>query len=668
MASLQSWEERNLAEYAKALALELATEGKDATARQLAGLCLKNLLVSPNDQLQIKKHDRWKEIPGPIRAEVKGALLRTFVSEDRNARHTAGRAAAEVAAIELPYREWGEFVPTMLQNVRAETSEGTKIASLECLGFACERIGQMEHLPNIDEQTTNEMLTAVIDGIQQGRPENVRLVACVALKNSLLYAQSNMERKQERDHIMANVLTACSSSNENVRKEAFACISSIAYLYYEKLQEYMQHFFELTTNAIKNDEEPIAKEAIEFWSTICESEIDYIDEEVDLAQQGVPVQTVCRRYVQQALEHLVPLLLEAMTKHPEDALESDRMDQFTIEVAASTCLTFMAQTVEDAITASVLPFVQSHIQDENWHYREAAIMAFGCILEGASTASIGMAVQQSIPVLLSALGDANIQVKHTTAFTISKVCEAHSSAIPQEVLPVLVNTLIQRMQNEKPNVATQLCTALNRLGAAFDNDDTGTRTGTNSLSPYMKLVLESLMKTADRPDAKEGNLRTAAFETINVYVANSAPDCKPLLLQLLPAIVERFRVTFSLPVLNVTDRDDKEGLQGLLCGLIQVLVQNLERPEVAPLADAIMTNLIQALESKSNTCHNEAFLAIDAIADIMAEDFEVRSYYSKGFAPPCCSTPALEIYANVAPVSCCWVAPIRCISSMQNNC
>ena len=44
----------------------------------------------------------------------------------------------------------------------------------------------------------------------------------------------------------------------------------------------------------------------------------------------------------------------------------------------------MAGCCGDDVVASVLPFVQGNITNENWKYRDAAIMAFGSILEGPS--------------------------------------------------------------------------------------------------------------------------------------------------------------------------------------------------------------------------------------------------------------------------------------------
>ena len=40
----------------------------------------------------------------------------------------------------------------------------------------------------------------------------------------------------------------------------------------------MQDIFSITAKAVKTDEEPVALQAIEFWSSICDEEIDILQE------------------------------------------------------------------------------------------------------------------------------------------------------------------------------------------------------------------------------------------------------------------------------------------------------------------------------------------------------------------------------------------------------
>jgi len=64
------------------------------------------------------------------------------------------------------------------------------------------------------------------------------------------------------------------AQDARVREASFECLVKIAANYYEKLPAYMQQIFSLTHRAALEDEEDVAKQAIEFWCTICEEEID----------------------------------------------------------------------------------------------------------------------------------------------------------------------------------------------------------------------------------------------------------------------------------------------------------------------------------------------------------------------------------------------------------
>lgn len=618
--TLKEYEERNLAEYATALASQVATEGNDLMARQLAGLCLKNILVAKDESLLLQKHEAWKQLSPEVRTQVKNSLLQALRSSQAVACHTAAQAAAEVAAVELPYKEWPELVPTLLENLKTQ-GEASQVASLECLGFTCERIAMLETLP-IEESTTDTMLTTIVNGMQPSRGPAINLAAATAMRNSLVFADVNINRKPERDAIVKNICEATRSSSAPVRRVAFECLTEIATLYYDKLAEYMDTIFQLTVQAIQQDEEDVAKQAIEFWTSLCEVEIEILDEMEDARIKGVPPPRTCTRYMQAAIEHLGPVLLEALTKQEEDADAED--DHCNISMVASLCLSSVAQTVEDLVIPVIMPFVTANIQNENWRMREAATMAFASILDGTSAEAIGPAVNQSIPILLQALGDSNALVRDSSAYTIGRICDLHVRSIPAETFPTLVNGLQSKLLTESPRTASQACTAIHNVSAAFADDEASLSTGTNALSQYVPSLLDTLLKCADRKDADEHNLRVAAMEAVTCLVQYSAADVKPVLLQLLPVVLQRLGASFTIPTVTNEEREKKEGLQGLLCGLIQVLALRLDKENVLPQADTIMSNVLQVLQSKNATCHQEAFSAISAVADSLESDFEVR--------------------------------------------
>jgi len=610
-------------EFAGALATELASEGKSVFVRQLAGIHFKNLLVARDDVVQSAKHDKWKAMDPTARTKVKELIIGALRSPEQIARHTSAQACAEVAAIELPFNEWPDFLTTLMENVTSASQEdGVKIATLECLGFTCERIATIDSAPEIAPETTDRMLTTIVDGIRADRPDQIRLSAATALRNSLLFTRKNMDNPNERNMIMQTICEATQSTNALVRAASYECIVQIAFQYYNKLADYMQTLFQLTFQTISSDEEAVALQAIEFWSTLCEEEMELIDEAAECTERGDPVGDgrECVRYVAAALEHLGPLLTETLTKQDEDADVDD--DVWNLSMAGATCLALVANTVEDLIVPIIMPFVQQHIKSENWRYREAATMGFSSILDGPSIEAIGPYVNQSIPVLLAALSDPHHLVKDTTAWTIGRICDLHVRAIPEESFPTLVNGLMNKLIPEPPRVSNQACFALHNLAAAFAGDMATNASGTNALSPYMPTLLQTLLQVCDREDAGESNLRIAAIEAISVLIQNSAPDIKPILVQLLPVVVDRLTQSFAMSTLTNEDKEQKEGLQGLYCGLIQVLCMKIGRSDTITYSDSIMTNLLQVLQIKNATCHEEAFSAISAVADQLESDFE----------------------------------------------
>lgn len=586
------------------------------------------MLNAKDGQMQMQKHQRWKSLDATARNSVKEQLLIAFRSAEPNVPNMATQPAAEIAAVELPYNEWPAFLPTVLENCSSpQSTEAIKVASIQCLGYTAERaaeLGDISDGQDIPDEAMDSMLTAIVGGIQSGGPEGIRLAATTALRNALVFCNKNMEKKQERDAIMNAVCEATQSQDKNVRTAAFDCLAQIAYLYYNNLQDYMTTLFELTVKAIKTDEESVAKNAVEFWNTICDVEQERLDEAAEMAEQGIPVppDRQCVRYAEAALGQLVPLLLETLTKQEEDTDD----DTYNLHMAGSVSLGLFSQTVEDRIVGFVMPFVTQNIQNENWRFRDAAIMAFQCILDGPSTATIGPAVSQSIPALLSAISDPHPIVRDTTAHCISQICKLHVSSIPNDMFPNLLQELMNKCGDPSPKVASQACSAIHNLASAFQDEAHGEQQS-NALSPFMPTLLQVLWQVCDREDATESNLRVAAMEAIAILVQVSALDQKALLVQLLPAVIERLSQAVNQATLTNEDVENKEQLQGLLCALFQVLYQKLEKNEVAQYTDQVMTLLLMVLQAQNASCHEEVFSAISAIADLLEEDFAVSVCY-----------------------------------------
>ncbi|KAF8412097.1 hypothetical protein HHK36_000052 [Tetracentron sinense] len=213
------------------------------------GLILKNALDAKEPHQKFELAERWLSLDSAVKAQIKMSLLQTLSSPVPDARSTASQVIAKIAAV--------------VQGMNS--SEGNN---------------------------------------------NVRLAAMQALYNALRFAQANFTNDVERDFIVRGVCEATLSPEVKIQQAAFECLVSISSTYYETLAPYIQDIFIITAKAVREDEEPVALQAIEFWSSICDVEIDILDDYGGdfSGDSDIP----CFNFIKQALPVLVPMLSETL--------------------------------------------------------------------------------------------------------------------------------------------------------------------------------------------------------------------------------------------------------------------------------------------------------------------------------------------------------------------
>jgi len=289
--NLTRFQEQNLPSFLLSLSVELAHNEKPIESRRLAGIVLKNSLDAKDAVRKEHLVQQWMAIDISIKSQIKDLLLRTLGSVATEARHTSAQVIAKIASIEIPKKQWPELIGCLLNNMtQQDKPAGLKQATLETLGYVCEEISHED----LVQDEVNAVLTAVVQGMNlaEHSPE-VRLAAARALYNALDFAQTNFENEMERNYIMKMVCETAISKEVEIRQAAFECLVSIASTYYEKLEPYMQALFELTSNAVKGDEEAAALQAIEFWSSICDEEIELQEYESTESGDSGPPHSLC---------------------------------------------------------------------------------------------------------------------------------------------------------------------------------------------------------------------------------------------------------------------------------------------------------------------------------------------------------------------------------------
>jgi importin subunit beta-1 len=506
-------------------------------------------------------------------------------------------------AIDVPHNLWPALLPTLFQNISSlDTSNTTKVASLEALGYMCDAMKE-----KVDDLIVNQILGSIIEGMRNDRPDEIRLAAITALNNSIEFTDSNFEKENERNALMTAICEATQSKLVKIRERAFECCATVAEFHYDKLQPYVETLYNLTMRAIQTDESTVGMQALEFWTAIAIEEAELFENISD----GIENSSALLNIIKQASPTLIPLVLECMTKQEED---NDDENAWNISAAAAVLLESIASIIRDEVVPLTLPFIIQNINNSNWRFKEAAILAFGEILDGPSDDKIGPLVREAMPVLLTCLQDRHPLTRESTAWTIGKICQLHWASLGPELKQPMVESLSITLGDRVERVISRICFAFHAIGeACFDQCDAPS----NFLSNVIVSIIPKLFAVATRQDLENENLANDAFEALNKMIQNSAIDSHPFLIQLLHETLNRLEQCL-LPNIDIQNRSN---LQAYLCTVIAEIVFKLTFEEFGAFADRTMQLLLQVFQSRGASAHEDAFLAIGNVVDNLKENF-----------------------------------------------
>ncbi|EIM80114.1 karyopherin Kap95 [Stereum hirsutum FP-91666 SS1] len=632
---LESASRENYPAYMLMLSAELVNENSQVFTRNAAGLALKNALTARESSRQTEFSSRWLAVDNDTRSKIKQDVLMALHSPSSKVGIVAAQGVAAIANVELPVGQWPELIEILLGFVNNAANTPLRIATLNAIGYICESID-----PDVLAVRANEILTAVVHGARKDEPSpEVQLAAIQALYNSLSFIRDNFEREGERNYIMQVVCEATQNPSIPVQVAAFECLVRIMNLYYDKMAFYMERaLFGLTVMGMKSSEEQVALQAIEFWTAVAEDETN-MESEWQEAQDGlIDAEIEEPKYFSRiALPEIIPVILMLLTRQDEDADE----DEWNVAMAAGTCLNWLAQAVHDPIVPAVISFIEANIKSQDWHQREAAVMAFGAILVGPDPSVLTPLVNQALPILIDMMSDSNVHVKDTTAWTLGRICEVLLQCIKPDVhLHPLVSALVNGL-SDSPRIIANCCWALQQLVEGLTiayGDEEG---ATGLLSPYFEGTVTALMRVTETA-GNESNFRTAAYEAITSFVTNATADVKGVVENVIMTTLNRMDHLLGVQnqILGMDDRNNWNDLQSNLCSVTVSVVRKLNEG-ILPLADQIMTLVLRLIQSagKASTILEDAFLVVGSLAAAIESKF---APYMQAFLP--FLYPALKAY------------------------
>eukprot|EP00736_Rhodelphis_marinus_P009915 Rmarinus@m.18853 len=605
-AQLQELEKQNAVLFILSLSRELGSESKPIESRKLAGIVLKNIFTSKNDALREELRQKWHSLEDAVKDEVKNNTTMALASPAPGAGSTAALLLANLASFELTAGKWQELLPLLLQSVAQADNVPLRQSALDAIGYICEELD-----PQLLSNFSDQILTAVVQCMLPSEQNiRIRVAATKALLNSTQFIRSNMDREAERSHIVKTTLQCVDPQQDELSEVALETLVKLSQLYYTKLGEFMGEFFNVAVSVVQAHQtasENCVLQAIEFFSTIAEVELDMKFDAEDAKASGETPEIECKDYIVQAVMVVVPALLQVIAGQDEDA----EPEAWCPAVAAANCLELVSEDIGDGIVEVVMPFVQQHAGSADWRMKTTSFVAFGCMLAGPETSKLveKQLLQQGVGVLVQSADDADIHVREAAVWALSRMCALHARVVSADLLPLIVNKLITKLAPpEDVRVAKIACEALHDFADNYLED---CEEQTSQLSQFFQAVVHQLLGTTTRPDC-DVVLRNNAYGAANLWIQAGAQDTEEACLKLLGPVLESLASTLQ--------RESESQLQALLCGILHAIIMRFPN-EVRSQADAIMQLLLVITQQKNSTLHEEALLNIGCIASSLEKDF-----------------------------------------------
>lgn len=375
------------------------------------------------------------------------------------------------------------------------------------------------------------------------------------------------------------------------------------------------------------DDEQICLQGIEFWSSVCDEEMDLAIEAAEAQEMGRPVEQHSANYARGALPYITPKLTQLLTQQDDDG----DSEEWSPSKAAGVCLMNMANCCENEIMEHVMSFIAANIENKQWQNREAAVMAFGSILEGPSPDKLKPCIDQALPIIIQRLRDESVCVRDTSAWFVGRACDiVPESALNPELFQVLLEAMVNGLADQ-PRVAQNICWAFTSLSdAAYDTavsqlTNEAETPPTYIMSQYYTTIVQKLLEATTRPDGNQCNLRAAAYEAVMEMIKNSPEDCYQTVLSTTHEIMGRIEKLFAMEnSLDSSMRSQYHDMQSLLCATLQSVIRKVKPEHMNELSDKCMESLLKMLGSSHGigSVQEDALQAVGTLIEVVGNDFE----------------------------------------------
>ncbi|CAO0794425.1 unnamed protein product [Mucor circinelloides] len=578
----------------------IANQQLQDSVRMSAGLALKNSLAKSQSCIGILADQRTKHV-------LKSSILPLLATKPKSVANIISQLVATMATIDIPLGEADDIVTTLVDNItQRHHPSNVKQIALQTIGYICESM-QPELLSTHQK---NALLTAIIDGSRREQLDvEVKIAAIKSLYNSLEFIRDNFEISMERDFIIkviCDAATPSTCSTVELQVAAYECLNKVASLYYEKLEDYMTStLYNLTLNGMAQTlDQSIVLLSIEFWSTICDIEITRKKENI----------TPMFSFADKLIISMIPTLFNLLIKEHDKAEHDDEWD---IPKAASNCLSLLAACCKELVVPPLIRFIEKNLlttDHVHWNQKEAAITAFGSILNGPSKIKMKPLIEQILSTILACIKDPNVHVRIAASWTLTEIIKESSLVLDQPAtLHGIMSSIKDGLGDSNQKVSQTACVAIIHCAEKL-KPSSSKLIDTGPLSRYTHSIVTCLLNNSKTFDLQDDLYMQTLYEAIAAIVKHCRKDCDDVVELVTDNMLTRLEIVYLVEtqMSNSFSVNDVIPLQSSLIGVLLSCVYRLP-DKMAAYSDRIMRLFFSILFLSQQECNKSMSVLLEDI-------------------------------------------------------
>lgn len=526
------------------------SEGQSVEVRQAAGLLLKNSLKV-----------QYSTLTSVYQEYIKAELLPCLGAPDRHLRATVGTVISVIVQ-QGHVQGWPQLLEALLQCLESNDYNHTE-GALDALSKICEDSPQEldADIPGVSERPINVFLPRLLKMFSSPH-STLRKLALSSVNQFIILMPTALFLNM--DSYLQGLFSLAHDSAAEVRKLVCAALVQLLEVQASYLQPHITNLIDYMLQANQDEDEEVALEACEFWSTFCEarmpaellrsylprlvgvllSNMAYADDDEALFDaeddESVPDrdQDIRPRYKQPRVHG------SAAGEEEEEEEDDDIINSWNLRKCSAAGLDLLSSVFGDEMLPILMPLVQRKLEnkaDAGWKERESAVLALGAIAEGCINGLLPH-LSQIMAFLLPLLEDKYPLVRSITCWTLSRyskwIVQAAVHPEGHTQFDNVLTGLLRRILDNNKRVQEAACSAF----ATFEEE------AAEELAPRLDVILQHLMFAFGKYQRRNLRILYDAIGTLADAVGAELNEAKHLEI-LMPPLIQKWQQ------LSDSDRD-----------------------------------------------------------------------------------------------------------------